>query len=63
MSGWTVLIWAATCAIGAILFLKIVADSLAGVGARLARRERAAQRELEERTGQAETAAAVGNAA
>jgi hypothetical protein len=49
MGVWTILSWSGLCAVGAVLFLRIVADALGAVSQNLACREQAARRESERR--------------
>ena len=42
--GWTVLIWSSTCTVGALSFLKLVAEQLVRVQQSLDVRERAARK-------------------
>ena len=49
MDGWQVLIWAATCGVGVIAFLKAVANEIERAEANLRRLEQAEREALQKR--------------
>lgn len=49
MGGWQVLIWTVTCGVGAIAFLKVVANEIEGAEANLRRLEQDERKALQKR--------------
>jgi len=61
MGGWQVLIWAATCGVGVIAFLKAVADDIERAEANLRRLEQAERKALQKRAPSADQEPADGS--